>query len=58
MIGGHQKLDLIAIGLSLAGVDVIYQLLLSAAMCVIAAWLGQLLHKASLEPHGEHEFGQ
>ena len=48
--------SLIAIGLSLAGVDVIYQLLLSAAMCVIAAWLGQLLHKASLEPHGEHEF--
>ena len=48
--------SLIAIGLSVAGVDVIYQLLLSAAMCVIAAWLGQLLHKASLEPHGEHEF--
>ncbi len=47
--------SLIAIGLSVAGLDVIYQLLLSAAMCVIAAWLGQLLHKASLEPHGEHE---
>jgi MFS family permease len=47
--------SLIAIGLSVAGLDVIYQLLLSAAMCVIAAWLGQLLHTASLEPHGEHE---
>jgi len=35
--------------------QVIYQLLLSAAMCVVAAWLGHLLHQASLEPHGEHE---
>lgn len=49
--------SLIAIGLSLAGLAVIYQLLLSAAMCVIAAWLGHLLHQASLEPHGEHELG-
>ena len=48
--------SLIAIGLSLAGLAVIYQLLLSAAMCVIAAWLGHLLHQASLEPHGDHEF--
>lgn len=48
--------SLIAIGLSLAGVGVIYQLLLSAAMCLVAAWLGHLLHKASLEPHGDHEF--
>ena len=47
--------SLIAIGLSVAGLDVIYQLLLSAAMCVIAAWLGHLLHRASLEPHGDHE---
>ena len=47
--------SLIAIGLSLAGLAVIYQLLLSAAMCVIAAWLGHLLHQASLEPHGDHE---
>ncbi|MEZ5708512.1 MAG: MFS transporter [Blastomonas sp.] len=47
--------SLIAIGLSLAGLAVVDQLLLSAAMCLISAWLGWLLHKASLEPHPDHE---
>ena len=47
--------SLIAIGLSIAGVEVVNQLLLSAAMCLVSAWLGWLLHKASLEPHPLHE---
>ncbi len=38
--------SLIAIGLSVAGVDVANQLLLAAAMCLVSAWLGWLLHKA------------
>jgi MFS family permease len=38
--------SLIAIGLSMAGVDVEDQLLLAAAMCVISAWLAWKLHKA------------
>ncbi|WP_373488960.1 MFS transporter [Blastomonas sp.] len=47
--------SLIAIGLSLAGLAVVNQLLLSAAMCLVAAYLGWLLDKASDMPHAEHE---
>ncbi|WP_394726976.1 MFS transporter [Altererythrobacter sp. GH1-8] len=44
--------SLIAIGLSALGVPVVEQLLLSAAMCLISAWLGKRLHRAELEhPH-------
>jgi MFS family permease len=42
MVGG----SLLAIGLSAAGVAITNQLLLSAAMCLISAWLGQMLYKA------------
>ncbi len=38
--------SLIAIGLSLVGVDVVDQLLFTAAMCLVSAWLGWKLHKA------------
>lgn len=38
--------SLIAGGLSAMGVRVVEQLLLSAVMCVVAAWLGWLLYKA------------
>lgn len=38
--------SLIALGLSFAGVGVVDQLLLGAAMCLISAWLAQKLHKA------------
>ncbi len=38
--------SLLAIGLSAIGVPVEQQLLLSAAMCVVSAWLGQLLYRA------------
>lgn len=37
---------LAAIGLSMLGVSTTEQLLLVAAMCVLAAWLGQQLHRA------------
>ncbi len=42
MVGG----SLLAVGLSSAGVPIVEQLLLSAAMCLISAWLGARLHKA------------
>ncbi len=42
MVGG----SLIAIGLSLAGVGVADQLLLSALMCLASAWLAWRLHRA------------
>jgi MFS family permease len=42
MVGG----SLLAVGLSLLGVDTADQLLLAAAMCVISAWLAWRLHKA------------
>ncbi|WP_324742665.1 MFS transporter [Tsuneonella sp. CC-YZS046] len=42
MVGG----SLLAVGLSAAGVAVVDQLLLSAAMCIVSAWLGQMLYKA------------
>lgn len=38
--------SLIALGLSAAGVTIVNQLLLGAAMCLISAWLAQQLHKA------------
>ena len=38
--------SLIALGLSFAGVGVVNQLLLGAAMCLISAWLAQQLHNA------------
>ena len=38
--------SLIALGLSAAGVSIVNQLLLGAAMCLVSAWLAQLLHKA------------
>ena len=38
--------SLIALGLSFAGVRVVNQLLLGAAMCLVSAWLAQQLHKA------------
>lgn len=37
---------LAALGLSMLGVSTTEQLLLVAAMCVVAAWLGQQLHRA------------
>jgi hypothetical protein len=38
--------SLIAIGLSTAGVPIVEQLLLSAGMCLVSAWLGMRLHEA------------
>ena len=38
--------SLIAIGLSSAGVPIVEQVLLSAAMCLVSAWLGQRLYQA------------
>jgi predicted MFS family arabinose efflux permease len=38
--------SLIALGLSAAGVSIVDQLLLGAAMCLISAWLAQQLHRA------------
>jgi uncharacterized YccA/Bax inhibitor family protein len=38
--------SLIAISLSMAGVLVVNQLLLAAAMCIVSAWLAWMLHKA------------
>jgi MFS family permease len=37
---------LIALGLSWAGVPIVEQVLLSAAMCLVSAWLGVRLHQA------------
>lgn len=47
--------SLIAIGLSAGGVALADQLLLGAAMCIIAAWLARVLHKAELAHVGEIE---
>src|SRR5690606_38723047 len=38
--------SLIAAGLSAAGVPIVEQLLLSALMCVVSAWLGRRLYQA------------
>jgi MFS family permease len=40
---------LIAGGLSGAGVPLVEQVLLSAAMCLVSAWLGWMLHRAERE---------
>ena len=45
MVGG----SLVAMALSAMGVPVVEQLLLSAAMCLVSAWLGRRLHQAELE---------
>jgi len=42
MVGG----SLLAGGLSAAGIPIVEQLLLSAAMCLVSAWLGMMLHRA------------
>ena len=44
MVGG----SLLAIGMSAAGIALVQQLLLSAAMCLVSAWIGQLLYRAEL----------
>jgi MFS family permease len=38
--------SLLALGLSAAGISMVNQLLLGAAMCLVSAWLAQQLHKA------------
>ncbi len=43
--------SLIALGLSAAGVEVVNQILLSAAMCFVSAWLATLLHRAEMAKH-------
>lgn len=48
--GGMVLGSLAALGLSMAGVTTIQQLLLIAAMCLVAAWLGQQLHLACDDP--------
>ena len=40
--------SVMAIGLSAGGIAITHQLLLSAAMCLVSAWLGQLLYRAEL----------
>ena len=47
--------SLIAVGLSAAHVPLADQLLLGAAMCLIAAWLGRVLYRAELAHVGEIE---
>jgi MFS family permease len=47
--------SLIAVGLSAAGVALADQLLLGAAMCLVAAWLARVLHKAEKAHMGEIE---
>ena len=42
--------SVLAMGLSLAGVAITEQLLLSAAMCLISAWLGRRLYRAETPP--------
>ncbi|GAB5488580.1 MAG: MFS transporter [Parasphingorhabdus sp.] len=48
--GGMVIGSLAALGLSMAGVTTVQQLLLIAAMCLVAAWLGQQLHLACDDP--------
>jgi hypothetical protein len=38
--------SLLAVGLSAAGVSIVDQLLLSAGMCLVSAWLAQKLFRA------------
>jgi len=51
MVGG----SVLALGLSAAGVPLVEQLLLSAAMCGISAWLGWRLYVAEREVAAEAE---
>ena len=44
MVGG----SLLAVAMSAAGVALVQQLLLSAAMCLVSAWIGQMLYRAEL----------
>jgi len=44
MVGGA----VLAMALSALGVSVVTQLLLSAALCMVSAWLGRLLHRAEI----------
>lgn len=48
--GGMVLGSLAALGLSMAGVTTVQQLLIIAAMCLVAAWLGQQLHLACDDP--------
>ncbi|HMP55622.1 MAG TPA: MFS transporter [Novosphingobium sp.] len=41
--------SLVAVGLSAGGVPIVNQLLLSAAMCALSAWLGWALYRAEVE---------
>jgi MFS family permease len=41
--------SLLAVGMSAAGIQIVHQLLLSAAMCLVSAWLGRLLYLAELD---------
>ena len=41
--------SLVAMALSAIGVPVVEQLLLSAGMCLVSAWLGRRLHQAELD---------
>ncbi len=47
--------SLIAVSLSAAGVAIVNQLLLGAAMCTVSAWLGQRLYQAEKAHPGEIE---
>jgi hypothetical protein len=38
--------SLLAVGLSAGGVSIVDQILLSAAMCLVSAWLCQKLYRA------------
>ena len=42
--------SLIAIGLSAVGVPIVEQLLMSALMCLVSAWLAQVLYMAEKDP--------
>jgi MFS family permease len=44
--------SLLAAGLSAAGIPLVEQVLLSAAMCLISAWLGWMLHQAERRAAG------
>lgn len=41
--------SLLAVGLSAAGVPIVEQVLLSAGMCLVSAWLGAILYRAERE---------
>jgi MFS family permease len=41
--------SVLAVGLSAAGMAIVNQLLLGAAMCIFSAWLGRLLYLAERE---------